>query len=230
MKRRKLFEIVNEVIGENIYTSTKNLYWNELLSRYKLPEWFIEKYRSKFDINLLYNYQLLSIEYINKYFMFDRIHSTTIIKNQKLSEDFIEENIKDFSWEDISKNQILSWNFIKKHRKKVNWDWILLKQPFINIKEINKYIKDPVNLNIPKLLESNHLSQQYRTGKDWFVGYIIGDTDSNNKKKTLIQETELYKKILDKPLNLVKVKVYWEDLINISTIKNYEPIRSIKLI
>jgi len=71
-------------------------------------------------------HQKLSEDFIRE--NVDKVNWNYISAYQKLSEDFIRENQDKVDWDYISKNQKLSEDFIREFQDKVNWCWISIYQ------------------------------------------------------------------------------------------------------
>lgn len=235
----ELFEEINKIIGKDYYNNNSEISLDfeslKIYSMYyKLPEDFIRKYYFGSDlIDLIIYNQILSESFIeeilNQGFQFAY---EKIISNQKLSESFIEKHPEILqNWKNyISRHQILSWEFMEKHKDRLNWSLISSRQPFINfsrLEEIKEYSRFEFYLN--KAYNENILYCKYKKDRNWFIGYIEEINLFNNIKEICLGVgNNLYS--YNSKSDMIKVRIYWDDLITTHSAKKVYPIRKVKLI
>lgn len=235
---KEVYEEVNEGLGTN-FKSDREIDWDILLSSHKLSDEFIERWRFKFNwtwisINLklseefiekwkdmfidwryISSCQILSEQFIEKYQ--DRVDWIKISENQKLSESFIEKFKDKVSWGYVSFYQRLSESFIERYKDKIDWNCISKSQRLS--KEFIKKYKNKINFD---LLNKNILVKS-DIGRDWFIAYIR-EGDYNFTKKNLYR-FDLFNNY-EKEGNLLKVKIYYKDLVFSNCTRKFYPIRS----
>ena len=114
--------------------------WTKLCKMEELSEKFIRKYEKFIDWSTLSNnHNTLSIDLIEKYQnrIFDGLW-----RQENLSEEFIERNLRRVNWEEISQYVKLSESFMKKYKDQLDWtsltQYKVLSEDFM--REMRDYI------------------------------------------------------------------------------------------
>ncbi len=122
------FEYINKLYGTT-YKCNKDINWNFISFAFPLMEDFIERFQDKVNWDNIFQYQKLTEEFIEKQIKRPRgtlffEYWDIIIKYQKLSESFIERHKDNLNWYAISKFQKLSEEFMEKHQDEIDWHTI----------------------------------------------------------------------------------------------------------
>lgn len=231
-----LFEDVNKAIGKDLYSRNGDVCLGFILERYNLPEWFLEKYYEKLGARNIVRYQILNENFIERY-KSNSIIWNSIVYNQRLSEGFILKYKNEFCFDILVRNQILSMNIIEKFFDVSSLDLLCSCQPFIDYNRLIDFIRLKTTIpedNIEKVkeyLDKNYLYQEYKKGKDWFIGYMFEDELERVKKNMFsIKSWKFFNDYVKNRRRMVKVKVYWDNLLCLGCSSKVYPIREVKYV
>jgi hypothetical protein len=162
------------------------LCWRAISVHYKMDSDFFEKNISLLDIESVvrrnrFDEVVLQKLLDNQYGNSNVVNSYCIFSYQKLSESFIEKNIKHLDkeykqkrhgsfdlWSTVSATQKLSESFIEKYAEKVNWENISFSQS-LSEKFIEKYAKKIHWNKITKSKLSQSFIRKYANRLNWYL-------------------------------------------------------------
>lgn len=188
--------------------------WDFISIHQKLSEEFILKYKKKLNLKLVSGSQVLSEDFIKKFKY--QVDWERISAYQSLSEKFIEGHKYLVSWTNISRHQLLSTEFIIKFAEFVNLYNISRSQPFLDLN--NSRLESMID---KELLGMNTFYDLYQKTKDrgWFVGYVVNESNHFS----IINPSALVS-------YNIKAMIYWKDVDLIYRVREYKPIRLVKII
>ncbi len=98
--------------------------WIYIVTRLKLDETLIIKFKKFFSVNYLATYQTLSIQFIEEHF--EEFNKNTLFTFQKFPESFLRKKIdvldsNPYLWTSISSNSVLSFEFMVEFEDKLCW-------------------------------------------------------------------------------------------------------------
>lgn len=232
----RLFEDVNKAIGKDLYSRNGDIHLKYIIERYNLPEWFLEKYYDKLGPRNIVRNQILSEDFIERH-KSDDIVWNTIVYSQRLSGEFILKYKGDFNSCILFGNQVLSMDIIEEFLDTSFLELLCTRQPFIDYNRLINFIRSKTTVsedNIGKVkeyLEKNYLYQVYKSGKDWFIEYMFEDELDRVKKSTFSIDSWIYFGNYSKnKRRLIKVRVYWDDLLYLGCSSKVYPIREVKYV
>ena len=120
----------NPMVDLNIKNIEKYINWKDLIRNEKLDESLIEYYIDMFRLDDIIMYQKVSQDFLENNIV--RIKKLRLWKDvccyQKLTENFMETNQDELEWNCISQYQKLSEEFIIRFYNRINWFWATLFQ------------------------------------------------------------------------------------------------------
>lgn len=139
--------------------------------------------------------------------------------------DFWNKYEKSIDWEGVCFCRLLTSEFIKKYKFKLGFNNILEHQDltlFLTAEEEKRVNK---SLYWKKLIFRNLFNEKYRTGRDWFIGYVVKnseDLDFVSSRFYKIYSNPTYFNYSD---SWFKVRVWYKNLLSPSTASEFEVIR-----
>ncbi len=213
------------MVDLNIKNIEKYINWKDLIRNEKLDESLIEYYIDMFRLEDIIQYQKVSKDFLEDNIL--RIKKLGLWRDvccyQNLTEDFMETNQDELEWNCISQYQKLSEEFIIRFYNRINWFWATLFQE-LSIDILETIIEDG------KIDWS--LVGKYQVLNEGFVDKYIHNLDINDVVlKTKLSDEFLYlnRNKLNKDIllnrNIVSEKLYHKINDNIPPVELQDNIR-----
>ena len=198
----------NPMVDLNIKNIEKYINWKDLIRNEKLDESLIEYYNDMFRLEDIIQYQKVSQDFLEDNILLIKKLGLwrDVCCYQNLTEDFMETNQDELEWNCISQYQKLSEEFIIRFYNRINWFWATLFQE-LSIDILETLIEDD------KIDWS--LVGKYQVLNEGFVDKYIHNLDINDvvlKTKLSDEFLYLYRNKLSKDTllnrNIVSEKLY----------------------
>ena len=193
--------------------------WNALLTTYRIPENILDKFYNNFYEVMIYNYQKVSINFINKHLDNLSISSLeAICKRQKINEQFIRLNQSKFDspiWAILLKRYQIPINILNKNLLKYTSDC------WINIVRYQKVDEDFLIKN-KHYIQSIHVFK-YRRCSDTLIETFLNLNDSYSME-ALFKYQHISEELMNCILKKIKkqYKQYFFSWSSMAAMKKYQ--------
>lgn len=154
--------IIYQYIPEDVIIEHMDIFkdWLYLISkRQKLSSEFLMKYGHYINSKTLCEHQSLSEKFMHQYRNY--LDWSLVSRFQKLSLDFIKQHEQFINFEWLSTNAHITIDVLEAYESRINWKYVLLYNPYINIKQICKYQqKSIISPNIIKSMTSTKINKE----------------------------------------------------------------------